>query len=413
MIHHSLLHNKEQSPIVNHLDSLDLSDLPATHEPVEITTDDEIEHCFHTQIVTKAILATALVPITHQSKTIVVRALIDQGSTGNLITKRICQLLNLPMMETYVPLTGPCDIKVGQIDHKTTLTIGSLYDQTFSSTIVAFAVKTVTGLKPINILEQSCWSHLNELQLADPDFTKFDNIDLLLGSIVHGEIIQEGLIKGALGEPIAQQTSLGWIISGAADKIEEDEIRCNVLFEEISLNKQLQAFWELEEVDYKKCLSADELAAREIFEKTICRNRDGHLMVDLPFKMNPYDVACFGESMSIAKRRYLSVQKRLAKTPELQQEYNQCIQEYLSLGHMEVATNSDIPFVCLPHHPVIKETSSTTKVRPVMDASAKTANGYSLNDRLCVGPTIQPDLFELLIQWRRFKYAFSGDIEKM
>lgn len=48
-----------------------------------------------------------------------------------------------------------------------------------------------------------------------------------------------------------------------------------------------------------------------------------------------------------------------------------------------------------------------------MDASAKTQNGKSLNDWLCVGPTIQPDLIELLIQWRRFEFAFSGDIEKM
>lgn len=34
-------------------------------------------------------------------------------------------------------------------------------------------------------------------------------------------------------------------------------------------------------------------------------------------------------------------------------------------------------------------------------------------NRLYVGPTVQPDLFELLIQWRRYEYAISGDIEKM
>lgn len=52
----------------------------------------------------------------------------------------------------------------------------------------------------------------------------------------------------------------------------------------------------------------------------------------------------------------------------------------------------------LPHHLVVKESSSTTKVRTVFDASAKTTNGRSLNDILYVGPTIQPDLFDLLIK---------------
>lgn len=411
--HHTLLHKKEHATTVNHLDSTNEKgeSMPKEHE---INTDDEIEHCFHTQISTKAILATALVPISYRGKTITVRALIDQGSTGNLITNRLCQTLGLPLTDTYIPLTGPLDVKVGQVDHKTTFTIGSNHDKNFSLTILAYVVKTVTGLKPVNIVEANLWPHLNGLPLADPDYLTFSHIDLLLGSIAHGIIIQGGLIKGSIDEPIAQDTSLGWIISGAANKIVDEEIQCNVMFEDISLNKQLQAFWELEEID-TKCgfTSTEEETAREIFAKTICRDSNGQLMVDLPFKMNPHDFNCFGDSYSIALRRYISVQKRLAQKPEFKRTYNECIQEYLTLGHMELATSADVPFVCLPHHPVVKETSSTTKIRPVMDASAKTTNGFSLNDRLCVGPTIQPDLFELLIQWRRFEYAFSGDIEKM
>lgn len=118
-------------------------------------------------------------------------------------------------------------------------------------------------------------------------------------------------------------------------------------------------------------------------------------------------------SKSLAERRLLATQRRFNRNPRIQQMYNANLMEYLTLGHMERLLPNEKPRYFLPHHPVIKESSSTLKVRTVFDASAKTSNGVSLNDILHVGPTIQPDLFDQLLRWRRFRYAFSGDIEKM
>ena len=72
----------------------------------------------------------------------------------------------------------------------------------------------------------------------------------------------------------------------------------------------------------------------------------------------------------------------------------------------------DIGFF-LPHHAVTKESSATTKLRVVFDASAKTSNGLSLNDILTVGPTIQDDIVSHLLRFRTHKYVISADIEKM
>jgi len=67
----------------------------------------------------------------------------------------------------------------------------------------------------------------------------------------------------------------------------------------------------------------------------------------------------------------------------------------------------------LPHHAVFKETSSTTKLRVVFDASCKSTSGLSLNDTLLIGPTIQDDLFSTLARFRTFQYAMTADITKM
>ncbi|XP_029054752.2 uncharacterized protein LOC114882037 [Osmia bicornis bicornis] len=80
---------------------------------------------------------------------------------------------------------------------------------------------------------------------------------------------------------------------------------------------------------------------------------------------------------------------------------------------MTQVENADTPGFYLPHHAVIKPSSTTTKLRVVFDGSAKTSNGLSLNDALMVGPTIQDDLFSLLLRFRMHAFVITGDIEKM
>ena len=90
--------------------------------------------------------------------------------------------------------------------------------------------------------------------------------------------------------------------------------------------------------------------------------------------------------------------------------------EYETLGHMhEVPTvNVDKPqVVYLPHHPVFRENSTTTKLRVVFNASSKTSNGLSINDHQMIGPKLQVELPFVLLQWRTYKVVFSADIAQM
>ncbi|KAH0947353.1 hypothetical protein HN011_007447, partial [Eciton burchellii] len=137
-------------------------------------------------------------------------------------------------------------------------------------------------------------------------------------------------------------------------------------------------------------------------------------MVRLPFKAGPpIDI---GDSVSIATTLYARMEGRLRSRPAISQQYYEFMREYLELDHMEPVTEEvTIPFqpVYIPHHVVIKESSSTTKLHVVFNASCQTRNGTILNDRLLVGPKLQQDLPAIVARWRQWSYVYTADIAKM
>jgi Reverse transcriptase (RNA-dependent DNA polymerase). len=67
----------------------------------------------------------------------------------------------------------------------------------------------------------------------------------------------------------------------------------------------------------------------------------------------------------------------------------------------------------LPHHGVLRKESLTTKLRVVFDGSAKSNSGFSINDLQYAGPSIQNDIFSILLRFRQHTLVMSADIEKM
>ncbi len=94
------------------------------------------------------------------------------------------------------------------------------------------------------------------------------------------------------------------------------------------------------------------------------------------------------------------------------------LSEYLELDNAEPVPDSELqhpqnPTYYLPVQGVVRESSTTTKLRAVFDASARTSNGTSLNDTLLTGPTMYPLLSDVLIRFCNHAIGFSADIGKM
>lgn len=89
-------------------------------------------------------------------------------------------------------------------------------------------------------------------------------------------------------------------------------------------------------------------------------------------------------------------------------EYTKVLSEYFELHHMESTTSHEMLqdsryfSFHLPDHSVVKPESKSTKARVVFNASRKTTSGISLNDVLHIGPSLQNEIIDVVLQWRFF-----------
>ncbi|XP_025263184.1 uncharacterized protein LOC112637517 [Camponotus floridanus] len=109
------------------------------------------------------------------------------------------------------------------------------------------------------------------------------------------------------------------------------------------------------------------------------------------------------------------MERRRSRDAIFNQLYCDFMEEYSDLKYMILVKTPLIKnSVCyLPHHGVLRTSSTTTKLRVVFNGSQCTPAGDSLNNTLLVGASLLPTLADVLLRWRWHRFAFIADIEKM
>ena len=108
----------------------------------------------------------------------------------------------------------------------------------------------------------------------------------------------------------------------------------------------------------------------------------------------------------------------MRKDPPLLAEYDHIIQDQLNSGIIKevkpsLENSKTTKAHYLSHHAVVREDALTTKVRVVMDGSAKVnAEAPSLNECLYTGPSLTPNILNILLRFRWFEVPIISDIEK-
>ncbi|XP_043234482.1 uncharacterized protein LOC122387896 [Amphibalanus amphitrite] len=254
----------------------------------------------------------------------------------------------------------------------------------------------------------------SHLELADPPSDRQLTVDILVGLDCYWDLMKQGEIR-LEGGPVAQETALGWIISGkvsAPDGAMTVGSATSLLCLGDIHERSLRRLWSLEGIG----LSEPEETDSEVlthFDASVSRV-DGRYEVALPWKAGSEKK--LEENRSAAEARLSGLSRRLDRDPELGVAYSESLQEMEQAGVVEEVPSHELdgPYPCfyLPHRPVVKESSTSTRVRPVFDASATGPNGVSLNDCLEVGPCLIPSLVDVLLRFRRWKVAVTADISK-
>ena len=281
--------------------------------------------------------------------------------------------------------------------------------------IDASVLTKMTNDLPFRYINTDNWETVKELQLADPDFNKPAQVDLIIGAGHYENLMVENNRLKEPNIPVTYRLSVfGWLVIGRENVQTSNPSSLQTCFVS-SFEDNLQRCWEIVEMPATKHLTDEERRCDEHFNSTTRRSPEGRFIVKLPFKK---EIGELGDSQLQARRRLRIILHRLQKQPDLYRRYNEFIQSFNKLGHMEEVPANEMLLpneksYCLSHHCVFKDSSTTTKLRVVFDGSVKTTCGISLNDRLMVGPMIQKGLLSILIRFGMYPVALSEDIAKM
>ncbi|GFV53944.1 integrase catalytic domain-containing protein [Trichonephila clavipes] len=152
----------------------------------------------------------------------------------------------------------------------------------------------------------------------------------------------------------------------------------------------------------------------EIFKETV-EFEKGRYIVQLPFRKSYNELS---DNYPLAKQRFQNLWRRFGHDSELYQQYREIIRDYTEQGIIEEVkteiTDNKLkrPVYYLPHQAIRKDGRLTSKTRIVFDAGSHQNNELSLNDCLWPGINLNPNLLDILINFRLNAIAFCSDIKQ-
>ena len=387
----------------------------------------------------RVLMQTAQTEAKHPSKdtTKSVRLLLDSGSQRTYVTERLAEQLGLErngVQEIKIVTFGSNKPKI----IKTPFTkLDIVLKNGKSLTISANIVPDITGTierKAISITDsKELQDILTTVTMADtiPTVSEYSTVDVLIGNDFYLDIVLPQRIEVQPGLYLLS-SKLGWMLTGRTSDDNENqqkEMEMLIMSQSSDVDEcgfitsvddamprkpDLEDFWAIESIGIKDDPTAnedDEVMSK--FKDTL-QYMHGRYYARWPWKEETPELPV---NRGLALGRLRSTMNRLSEKPELMNQYDSIIKEQLSKGVIEKVnsetTNSSGVLHYLPHHAVLKPQKTTTKVRLVYDASAKTkGDNKSLNECLYRGPVMLHNLCGILMRFRTHNIAVVADIEK-
>ncbi|XP_065075025.1 uncharacterized protein LOC135698823 [Ochlerotatus camptorhynchus] len=419
--HHTLLCHESSSPLTSKsvspqqsklVEASQITDSPTTSASAKIIESVSCSSAGHKQ--RTVLLATAVIILVDDNGVEHMgRALLDSGSECCFITERFSQRMKAQRRKIYLPISGIGQSST-QAKQKFTSIVRSRVGE-YKTSVEFLVLASVTIDLPSTSVDTSTWDFPPGIQLADPSFDSTNPIDIIIGAEIFFELFRvPGRIPLGDHLPVLVNSVFGWVVSGKSTVSTSNPPVVANIATVTDVHHLMERFWKIEEDSSPCTYSVEEQACEQHFCQTVSRTTEGRYVVRLPFKEAVLEQLT--DNRRTAVRRFHLLQSRLIRNPDLRQQYKAFIDEYLDLDHMERIHDYEEPNVkrfYLPHHAVLREDSTTTKLRVVFDASCKTPTGPSLNDALMVGPTVQEDIRSITMRSRKHQVMIVADVKMM
>ncbi|GFX40516.1 uncharacterized protein TNCV_2373001 [Trichonephila clavipes] len=132
-----------------------------------------------------------------------------------------------------------------------------------------------------------------------PEQFKCEILLNILGANIFYELLKPERIKIKDSQLLLVNSVFGYIVTGNLDSINETKVHCGLIRDE-DLNKNLEKFWKLEEIEEPIVKNKERLICEEHYANTHFRTKEGKYVVSMPLKKEP---SCLGNSKDIALKR--------------------------------------------------------------------------------------------------------------
>lgn len=419
--HHSLIHmnsatttsqTPQQSSDLNEQTARGSENVPSNNKTEQQSRATMLTNTGPVQV----LLSTAQVRVLGANGSwLTARALLDSASEEDFITTELLTKLDLQTTDINMIVQGISGSRTN-VTKRAVITINSAVVPDYQTDLVCSVLDRISVPLPHVFIDSKQWPipHAVKINLADPLFYKPGNVDLLIGAKTFYSLLKNKTVHLGRDLPTLKDTVFGWVVSGVTPVTTACCTGIICLHSQvIDLNDSISKFWKLEELAERTVLSLEDKLCEKMFAESYQRDKSGKYTVSLPLHKDA--VAKLGSSFQIAYKQFLSLEKRFHNDLQLFNEYKNFINEYIELKHaiyVPLDTESTFQYF-MPHHAVRKPSSSSTPLRVVFNASSKTTSGNSLNDVMFSGPTLQSELYNILLRFRSHKYVFSSDISKM
>ncbi|XP_075150683.1 uncharacterized protein LOC142224783 [Haematobia irritans] len=153
----------------------------------------------------------------------------------------------IPFRKTNAHICGLNNTVSASAQKECTFTLSSNIDDRVSIHASALVVPQLSQNLPSKFWDIPSLSNLPDIELDDPRFYEPSRIDILMGGDLFPAIMRYGVMKGVCGSLLAQQTVFGWILTGPVPNTSTNSIIVSY-FCEITLDKQISQFWEVEDL---------------------------------------------------------------------------------------------------------------------------------------------------------------------